>query len=80
MLRKDLHERFPDMTFFFQPANITTQILNFGMPAPIDVQVVGRDAERGLQDCARTGRRRSRGFQAPPTFTSIRSSTIRKSV
>ncbi len=36
---------FPDMTFFFQPANITTQILNFGLPAPIDLQVVGRDAD-----------------------------------
>ncbi len=45
MLRKRLREKFPDMTFFFQPANITTQILNFGLPAPIDVQVVGRDAE-----------------------------------
>ncbi len=33
------------MTFFFQPANITSQILNFGLPAPIDLQVVGRDAE-----------------------------------
>jgi multidrug efflux pump subunit AcrB len=43
-LRKHLREKFPDMTFFFQPANITTQILNFGLPAPIDVQVVGRDA------------------------------------
>ena len=33
------------MTFFFQPANITSQILNFGLPAPIDLQVVGRNAE-----------------------------------
>src|SRR5439155_26782641 len=45
LLRKRLRERFPDMTFFFQPANITTQILNFGLPAPIDLQVVGRDAD-----------------------------------
>ena len=44
------HERFPDMTFFFQPANITSQILNFGLPAPIDLQVVGRDADGQLQD------------------------------
>src|SRR6185312_13387547 len=43
-LRKHLREKFPDISFFFQPANITTQILNFGLPAPIDVQVVGRDA------------------------------------
>jgi multidrug efflux pump subunit AcrB len=44
-LRRLLHERFPDTVFFFQPANITSQILNFGLPAPIDLQVVGRDAE-----------------------------------
>jgi multidrug efflux pump subunit AcrB len=44
-LRKRLRERFPDMTFFFQPANITSQILNFGLPSPIDLQVVGRDTD-----------------------------------
>jgi multidrug efflux pump subunit AcrB len=44
LLRKHLRQKFPDVSFFFQPANITTQILNFGLPAPIDVQVVGRDA------------------------------------
>ena len=44
LLRKRLRQRFPDMTFFFQPANITSQILNFGLPAPIDLQVVGRNA------------------------------------
>jgi multidrug efflux pump subunit AcrB len=44
-LRKHLREKFPDMVFFFQPANITTQILNFGLPAPIDLQIAGRDVE-----------------------------------
>jgi multidrug efflux pump subunit AcrB len=44
LLRKVFQEKFPDTVFFFQPANITTQILNFGLPAPIDLQVVGRDA------------------------------------
>jgi multidrug efflux pump subunit AcrB len=43
-LRKRLSQNFPDMSFFFQPANITTQIVNFGLPAPIDLQVVGRNA------------------------------------
>jgi len=43
-LRKRLHERFPDLVIFFEAANITNQILNFGLPAPIDVQVVGRNA------------------------------------
>jgi multidrug efflux pump subunit AcrB len=42
ILRKRLRERFPDITFFFQPADITSQIVNFGLPAPIDLQVVGR--------------------------------------
>ncbi len=42
-LRRELPRQFPQMTFFFQPADIVNQILNFGLPAPIDVQVVGRD-------------------------------------
>ncbi len=41
-LRTDLHAKFPDGTFFFTPANITNQILDFGLPAPIDLQVSGR--------------------------------------
>ena len=41
-LRADLHDKFPAATFFFTPANITNQILDFGLPAPIDLQVVGR--------------------------------------
>ncbi|HEV2171985.1 MAG TPA: efflux RND transporter permease subunit, partial [Nitrospira sp.] len=49
MLRKRLHEKFPDTVFFFQPANITTQILNFGLPAPLDLQVVGREAQANYQ-------------------------------
>jgi multidrug efflux pump subunit AcrB len=48
-LRKRLHQRFPDVTFFFEAANITNQILNFGLPAPIDVQVVGRNADANYQ-------------------------------
>jgi len=42
-LREILPQRFPGVEFFFQPADIVTQILNFGLPAPIDVQVVGTD-------------------------------------
>jgi multidrug efflux pump subunit AcrB len=42
-LRKRLNQKFPDVVFFFEAANITNQILNFGLPAPIDVQVVGRN-------------------------------------
>jgi multidrug efflux pump subunit AcrB len=40
-LRTELPRKFPQLTFFFQPADITTQILNFGLPAPVDIQVVG---------------------------------------
>jgi multidrug efflux pump subunit AcrB len=43
-IRDVLTKTYPDVTFFFEPADITTQILNFGMPAPIDVQIVGKDA------------------------------------
>jgi multidrug efflux pump subunit AcrB len=42
-LRDGLPKAFPGTTFFFQPADIVTQILNFGLPAPIDIQVMGRD-------------------------------------
>jgi CzcA family heavy metal efflux pump len=42
-LREVLPREFPGTEFFFQPADIVTQILNFGLPAPIDVQVVGTD-------------------------------------
>ncbi|MGH8778214.1 efflux RND transporter permease subunit [Paraburkholderia sp.] len=42
-LRELLPQRFPGVEFFFQPADIVTQILNFGQPAAIDVQVVGRN-------------------------------------
>ncbi len=42
-LREVLPRRFPGVEFFFQPADIVTQILNFGLPAPIDIQVVGND-------------------------------------
>ncbi len=40
-LRARLNREYPNLTFFFQPADIVGQILNFGLPAPIDVQVVG---------------------------------------
>jgi multidrug efflux pump subunit AcrB len=43
-LRTRLRQAFPDVEFFFEPANITNQILNFGLPAPIDLQVVGTNA------------------------------------
>jgi multidrug efflux pump subunit AcrB len=49
-LRSRLHEAFPSVTFAFLPSDIVSQILNFGLPAPLDVQVVGSNvaANRGV--------------------------------
>ena len=44
-LREVLARTYPGATFFFQPADITTQILNFGLPAPLDIQVVGKSSK-----------------------------------
>jgi CzcA family heavy metal efflux pump len=51
-LRERLPEAFPGSTFAFLPADIVSQILNFGLPAPIDVQVIGnkRDANRAYAE------------------------------
>ncbi|MGO9593582.1 MAG: efflux RND transporter permease subunit [Steroidobacteraceae bacterium] len=43
VLRERLPRRFPSMTFSFLPADIVSQILNFGAPAPIDLQIRGND-------------------------------------
>jgi multidrug efflux pump subunit AcrB len=42
-LRRSLPPSFPQASFYFQPADIVTQVLNFGLPAPIDIQVTGYD-------------------------------------
>ncbi|MBV9776093.1 MAG: efflux RND transporter permease subunit, partial [Acetobacteraceae bacterium] len=44
-LRKVLPAEFPGVTFSFLPADIATQVLNFGLPAPIDVRIDGRDIQ-----------------------------------
>jgi multidrug efflux pump subunit AcrB len=44
-LRDVLPREFPELTFFAQPADMVSQILNFGLPAPIDVQISGPNAE-----------------------------------
>jgi CzcA family heavy metal efflux pump len=48
-LREQLPRLFPNATFYFLPADITTQILNFGLPAPIDVQLEGNDVQASKQ-------------------------------
>jgi multidrug efflux pump subunit AcrB len=51
-LRVTLPQQFPGVSFAFLPADMVGQILNFGLPAPIDVQVIGNDMEgnRGYAD------------------------------
>jgi multidrug efflux pump subunit AcrB len=44
-LRVKLNKEFPGVMFYFPPADIVSQILNFGLPAPIDIQIMGRDVE-----------------------------------
>jgi multidrug efflux pump subunit AcrB len=48
-LRRDLPRAFPGNSFYFLPADIVTQILNFGVPAPIDIQIDGSDLEGNRQ-------------------------------
>jgi multidrug efflux pump subunit AcrB len=45
MLRRELPARFAELQFFFQPADIVDQVLNFGQPAPIDVRISGPDQD-----------------------------------
>ena len=49
ILRKGLRERYPGTEFTFQPADLTAKILNFGSPAPIDVQVKGMDMQENYR-------------------------------
>ena len=47
-MRAELPKQFPGIEFFFQPADIVTQILNFGLPAAIDVQFTGSDLAQNV--------------------------------
>ena len=48
-LRKVLPAAFPESVFYFQPADLVTQILNFGIPAQINVRTVGYDRTKNLR-------------------------------
>ncbi len=56
-MREQLPHYFPGSTFAFLPADITSQILNFGAPAPIDIQITGKDAKGNLAYAAKMLRR-----------------------
>ncbi|HKE47330.1 MAG TPA: efflux RND transporter permease subunit, partial [Rhodanobacteraceae bacterium] len=48
-LREELPKRFPGVTFSFPPADIVSQILNFGSPAPVDIQIRGANLDAGFE-------------------------------
>jgi len=52
-LREKLPREYPGTTFYFLPSDIVTQVLNFGLPAPIDVQIEGSDIEGNREVAAR---------------------------
>jgi len=47
-IRRELPDEFPGSNLYFQPADIVSQVLNFGLPAPIDVQIEGPDVEQSF--------------------------------
>ena len=55
-LRTVLRQQFPDEVFFFQAANITNQILNFGIPSPIDIQISSRNQDQAYKMAQRLER------------------------
>ncbi|VFU16265.1 efflux RND transporter permease subunit [Methylocella tundrae] len=55
-LRRELPKRFPELQFFFQPADIVDQVLNFGQPAPIDVRVSGPNSDESYAVAAKIAR------------------------
>lgn len=67
-LREDLPRRFPGVSFYFQPADIVSQVLNFGVPAPIDVQVEGNN----LAASAEVARRLEAAIRQVPGAVDVR--------
>lgn len=57
-LRKVLPEQFPELTFYFQPADMQTQILNQGLPTPVDIKVFGMAKMETLYEIAKKIERR----------------------
>ncbi|GAA4503920.1 efflux RND transporter permease subunit [Gluconacetobacter tumulicola] len=78
-LRADLPRLFPQATFAFLPSDITSQILNFGAPAPIDIQISGPQpdetrqfAERVLRDIRRIDGLVDARIQQPASYPELR--------
>ena len=78
-LREELPRQFPGVEFFFQPADIVSQILNFGLPSPIDIQIVGQEPGAELpagpgygQPASPRSRRGRRSRAAADQFARVR--------
>ena len=67
-IRKELPDAFPGCAFYFQPADIVSQVLNFGLTAPIDVQIDGPDVAQSYE-LARPLQQKIRGI---PGATDVR--------
>jgi multidrug efflux pump subunit AcrB len=52
-LRETIPREFPGATFYFLPSDIVTQVLNFGLPAPVDIQIEGSDIEGNREVASR---------------------------
>ena len=79
LLRRVLPGAFPGTSFDFLPGDITAKILNFGLPAPIDIQVVGRDQERNFAYATHLLARIARvpGIADPNIFEAVDEPTLR---
>ena len=82
-IRAALAQAFPGVTFYSLPADMITQILNFGLPAPIDIQISGSDiyanrvvADRILEASARSPESSMRGSSRTSTIRRSRSTSI----
>lgn len=69
VLRKELPEQFPNITFFFAPSDIVTQVLNFGLSAPIDIQITG--PTRNTAENLALGRRLQSDLTAIPGVVDV---------
>jgi multidrug efflux pump subunit AcrB len=71
-IRAMMHERFPDVQLYFQAADIVSQVLNFGLSAPIDAQISGQSLDSNFA----IGRRLAAQMEAIPGLTDVRIAQI----
>src|SRR5213596_623293 len=76
-LRQKLPEEFPGVTFYFLPADIVTQIINFGLPAPLDIQIEGADIQGNRRQDAERAPSGARSGRSPGQ-SAVRLSEVRR--